>query len=94
MEASVEVANYSERDEKIKILLKGNGAELAHREIVVGTGKTAAVAFEGIAEHPSYEAEIANRDALPVDNRRFAVAPASRNLRILGITPRPASWQV
>ena len=89
LDASVEVANYSERDEKIKILLKGNGAELAHREIVVGTGKTAAVSFEGIADHPSYEAEIANRDALPVDNRRFAVAPTSRNLRILGITPRP-----
>ena len=74
---------------KSKYVLKGNGAELAHREIVVGTGKTAAVSFEGIADHPSYEAEIANRDALPLDNRRFAVAPASRNLRILGITPRP-----
>ena len=89
LDASVEVANYSERDEKIKILLKGNGAELAHREVLVGSGKTAAVAFEGIADHPSYEAEIANPDVLPVDNRRFAVAPASRNLRILGITPRP-----
>ena len=89
LDASVEVANYSEREEKIKILLKGNGAELAHREVLVGSGKTAAVAFEAIADHPSYEAEIANPDVLPVDNRRFAVAPASRNLRILGITPRP-----
>ena len=89
LEAAVEVANYSERDEKIKILLKGNGAELANREIVVGSGKTAALSFEGFADHPTYEAEIANRDALPIDNRRFAVAPASRNLRILGITPRP-----
>jgi hypothetical protein len=89
LEALVEVANYSERDEKIKILLKGSGAELARRDIVVGTGKTATASFEGFAEHPTYEAEIANRDALNVDNQRFAVAPASRNLRILGITPRP-----
>jgi len=89
LEARVEVANYSERDEKLKIVLKGNGAELASREVVAGAGKTASVAFEGFADRPAYEAEIANRDALPLDNRRFAVAPASRNLRILGITPRP-----
>jgi len=89
LEARVDVANYSERDEKLKIVLKGNGTELASREIVVGTSKTAAVSFEGLADHSVYEAEIANRDALPLDNRRFAVAPPSRNLRILGITPRP-----
>ena len=62
---------------------------MANREIVVGSGKSASVSFEGFADHSTYEAEIANRDALPLDNRRFAVAPASRNLRILGITPRP-----
>ena len=89
LEARVEVANYSERAEKLKIVLKGNGAELANREIVVGTGETASVSFEGFADYPTYEAEIVNHDALPLDNRRFAVAPNSRNLRILGITPRP-----
>ena len=89
LEALVEVANYSERDEKLKIVLKGNGVELANRLIDVRSGKTAAVSFEGFPDHPIYEAEIANRDALRLDNRRFAVAPASRNLRILGITPRP-----
>jgi Aerotolerance regulator N-terminal len=89
LEALVEVANYSERDEKLKIVLLAKGAELANREIAVGAGKTASVSFGGFAEHPFYEAEIVNRDALPLDNKRFAVAPASRNLRILGITPRP-----
>jgi len=89
LEARVEAANYSERDEKLKIVLKANGTELANREIVVGTGKTASVSFEGVAAYPTYEAEIANLDALALDNRHFAVAPNSRNLRILGITPRP-----
>ena len=89
LEAQVEVANYSERDEKLQIVLKGSGAAVANREIVVGSGQSASVSFEGFADHSTYEAEIANRDALPLDNRRFAVAPASRNLRILGITPRP-----
>ena len=89
LEARLEVANYSERDEKLKVILKGNGTELASRDIVVAPGKTAAVSFEGFADHTFYEAEIVNRDALPLDNRRFAVAPSSRNLRILGITPRP-----
>jgi hypothetical protein len=89
LEALVEVANYSESDDKLKIVLKSNGVELANRIIDVASGKTATVSFEGFADHPTYEAEIANLDALPLDNRRFAVAPASRNLRILGITPRP-----
>jgi len=89
LEALVEVANYSERDEKLKIVLLAKGAELANREIFVGAGKTATVSFGGFADHPFYEAEIANHDALPLDNKRFAVAPASRHLRILGITPRP-----
>lgn len=87
--AQVEVANYSERNEKLKVLLKSSASELAQREITVGAGKTASIAFDGIAEHPTYEAEIANRDALALDNRRFAVAPSARQLRILGITPRP-----
>ena len=39
--------------------------------------------------YPYYEAEIEARDALPLDNRRFAVPPAAQNLRILGISPRP-----
>jgi len=89
LEALVEVANYSERDEKLKIVLLANGAALANREIAVGAGKTASVSFGGFAEQPFYEVEIVNRDALPLDNKRFAVAPAARNLRILGITPRP-----
>lgn len=89
LEALVEVANYSERDEKLKVLLKSNGAPLATREVAVGKNQSVTVAFEGFADRPYYEAEIANRDALAVDSRRFAVAPASRNLRILAITPRP-----
>lgn len=87
--AQVEVANYSERDEKIKVQLKSGANELAQREVSVGAGKTASINFEGLAEHPAYEAEIANRDALALDNRRFAVAPSARQLRILAITPRP-----
>jgi hypothetical protein len=31
-------------------------------------------------------------DALPLDNHRFAVAPSSRNLRILAVTPRPQTF--
>ena len=89
LEAIVEVANFSSKDEKIKIVIKGNGATLAGRELIVAAGKTAAATFDGIADHPFYQAEIETRDALALDNRRFAVAPVSRHLRILGISPRP-----
>jgi hypothetical protein len=89
LEASAKVTNFSDRDEKIKVVLKSSGATLASRELAVGADKTATVTFEGFAEQPSYEFAMEARDALPLDNRRFAVAPASRNLQILAVTPRP-----
>jgi hypothetical protein len=89
LEASAKIANFSDRDEKIKVVLKGSGTTLASRELTVGADKTASVSFEGFAEQPSYEAAIEARDALPLDNHRFAVAPASRNLQVLAVTPRP-----
>ena len=89
LEASAKFTNFSDRDEKIKVVLKSSGATLASRELAVGADKTATVTFEGFAEQPSYEVAMEVRDALPLDNRRFAVAPASRNLQILAVTPRP-----
>ncbi len=89
-DANVEVTNFSNQDEKIRIAVKSNdNTTIAGRQLLVGAGKTAATTFEGIADHPYYQAEIEGRDALMLDNRRFAIAPSSRNLRILGISPRP-----
>ena len=89
LEASAKVANLSDRDANIKVILKTNGATLGSRELVVGADKSATASFEGFAEQPNYEIDLDVRDALPLDNRRFAVAPASRNLQILAVTPRP-----
>jgi Aerotolerance regulator N-terminal len=89
MEASAAIANFSSKNEKIKLILKGNGAVLASRELSVGADKTASATFEGFPEHTKYEVEIDGRDALALDNHRFAVLPGARNLRILAVTPRP-----
>ena len=90
LDATVEVANFSNQDEKIRVAIKSSGnTAIASRELLVSAGKTAMTTFEGIADHPYYQAEIEARDALMLDNRRFAVAPLSLNLRILGISPRP-----
>jgi hypothetical protein len=89
LSATAEVTNYSAKDAKIKVVLSGGGAVLANRELAVAAGKSAAALFEGLPQRPYYEAEIAVRDALLIDNRRFAVPPASQSLRILGISPRP-----
>ena len=89
VQASVAVANFSAKDEKIKILLKADGATLASRDIAVAAEKTATASFEGFAERASYAVEIDALDALALDNRRFTVAPGSRNLRVLAVTPRP-----
>lgn len=90
LDANVEVANFSNQNAKIRIAVKSSDNKaIASRELLVAAGKTTATTFEAIADHPYYQAEIETRDALILDNRRFAVAPLSRNLRILGISPRP-----
>ncbi len=89
LEATATITNFSSRDEKLRIALKTNGTTLTSRDVTVPTGKPATVMFDGFAAHPTYEVEIGRSDALPLDNRRFAVAPTSRNLRILAVTPRP-----
>src|SRR5262245_3445572 len=88
LEANVEIANFSSKEERIRIALRGGGGEISNRELSVSAGKTAQATFGGIPTHPYYEVEIDSRDALPLDNHRFAVPPAAQNLRILGISPR------
>jgi len=89
LSATAEVANYSTRDAKVRLVLSGGGAVLASRELAVAAGKSAVAFFESVPAKPYYEAEIATRDPLLIDNRKFAVPPARQGLRILGISPRP-----
>jgi Ca-activated chloride channel homolog len=89
LEGTAEFANFSGKDERIKVVLRGGGAVLSSSDLVVEAGKTASATFAGFPNHPYYELEIDIRDGLPVDNRRFAVPPAAQNMRILGISPRP-----
>jgi hypothetical protein len=89
LEATVEVGNFSAKEQKSEVLLRGGGTLLQSRELVIGAGKSAEAGFSGFAAHPYYEAEIDVRDALPLDNRAFAVAPTAANLRILAVSPRP-----
>ena len=89
LEANVQVKNFSDQEQKVRVILKSNGATLASREVIVGARAAANASFEGLADQLYYVAEIDAKDALPLDNRRFAVTPISRNLQILAITPRP-----
>src|SRR5712692_7435019 len=89
LRATAEIANFSSKDENIRINLRGGGTVLTSRELTVPAGKTSSVTFDGFSLHAYHEAEIDKRDALPLDNRRFALPPKSQELRILGISPRP-----
>ena len=91
LEAVVEVANYSVRDQRVRVAIRGDGAEsaIANRDLSVPAGQTASASFQGLSEKPYYVAEIGDGDALRLDNRQFAVAPNARSLKILAISPRP-----
>jgi hypothetical protein len=88
LQAQIEITNFSTKDERVTVGLKGSGNRLASRDVVVPASRSVQTNFEGFSSNPFYEAEIVSRDALPLDNRRFAVPPPSQNLRILGISPR------
>jgi hypothetical protein len=89
LSASVEIANFSGVSARAKITLRGDGIPVASRELSVGPDGLSTVTFEGVPQRSYYEAEIDSQDVLALDNRRFAVAMASKRLRILGISPRP-----
>lgn len=87
--ARVEVTNFSDREETVKVLLKAEGRTLAARAVKIAPRKRAEASFEALPLHPFYEAELAARDGLAMDNRRFAVAPTTKGIKLLGISPRP-----
>ncbi|OGQ80487.1 MAG: hypothetical protein A3F90_16475 [Deltaproteobacteria bacterium RIFCSPLOWO2_12_FULL_60_19] len=89
LQARVEIVSFSTRAEKIKLSLKGGGKVLAGQSHTVPAGKSLTATFENIPFHSAYEAEIEAADGLALDNRRFAVSPASQALKILVISPRP-----
>jgi hypothetical protein len=89
LNAGAEVANFSAAEARLRMTLRGDGAPLATRDLAIGAGSRANVSFEGLPLRSYYEAEIDARDGLALDNRRFAVAPSTKKLRILGISPRP-----
>ena len=89
LEARVEVRSFSNREERFQLNLKAGGKILATRAYTIAPGKTLAASFDGLPTHPFYEAEIAADDGLPLDNRRFAVAPPTDGIKILAISPRP-----
>jgi Aerotolerance regulator N-terminal len=93
LEATADVANFSGKEERIRVVLRSGGEVLSSRDLVVEAGKTARANFAGFPNHPYYELEIDSRDGLAVDNRRVAVPPATKNLRILGVSPRPQALQ-
>ncbi|HEY1371138.1 MAG TPA: BatA domain-containing protein, partial [Candidatus Binatia bacterium] len=75
LDARLEVRSFSNAEEKFQLNLKAGGEILARRAYMLAPGKTLTASFESIPPHPYYEAEIAAADGLPLDNRRFAVAP-------------------
>ncbi len=89
LRARIEVTNFSSKRQTVRVTLKGGGRTLSRQTQTVSPGKILEVSFEGFPFYPYYETELEPNDALPLDNRRFAVPPESRGLSILGISPRP-----
>lgn len=89
LEARVEVTSFSTKETSAGLSLKAGERVLAARTLKIGARGRVETAFEGLPAYPYYEADLAARDGLALDNRRFAVAPTLRELRVLGISPRP-----
>ena len=88
LEATAEVANFSTNDERIRIALRGGGAVISSREPSVDAGKTAQATF-------GFQRTLTTRSKSRSVTLCLSITvvlpclPAGRNLRILGISPRP-----
>ena len=89
LRARAVITNFSSKEEKLMLVLKGEGKLLFSRPYMVASRKSAEASFENLPFHPYYEAEIKVSDGLALDNRRFAVPPPSKDLKILAVSPRP-----
>ncbi|MFQ5849082.1 MAG: BatA domain-containing protein [Candidatus Binatia bacterium] len=93
LRARIEVTNFSSKERKVKLLLKGGGRILSTQTHTVAARRTVVAVFKGFPFHPYYGAELESSDALALDNRRFAVPPPLKGLSILGISPRPQALE-
>src|SRR5262249_59850842 len=84
-----EVRSFSNVEEKFQLNIKAGGKIIATRAYTIAPGKSVDASLDGIPAYPFYEGEIAADDGLPLDNRRFAVAPPTDRIKILAISPRP-----
>jgi hypothetical protein len=89
LDAKLEVVSFSSRDERVRVALKAGEKVVSTRELTLAAGKSATVSFGGVPPHPYFEAEIDAKDALSLDNRRYAAAPSAEGLKVLAVSPRP-----
>jgi len=89
LQARVEITNFSPREGRFRLSLKGEGKVLSAGTHTLAPRNSMTASFEGFPFHPYYEVELEVSDALALDNRRLAVPPASKEFKILGISPRP-----
>ena len=88
LQATVEVTNFDSKVRKVKLSLKGDGKTLSSKTPTIAARKTATVFFAGFPYSSYYEAELQLRDALSLDNVRYAVLPAFNGKSVLGVSPR------
>jgi hypothetical protein len=92
LKAALEVQSFSTVEEKVKISVKTRDKVLATRSLTVPSGRSAGVTFDDLPRQAYYEASLEISDGLAVDNRRFALPPSDKSLRILAVSPRPDSF--
>jgi len=90
--ARVDIANFSAGEQRVEVVLLGNGKRLGTRRQRVAPGQNVAVPFDHFPLAPYYEVQVVTEktggDSLALDNRRFAVIPGE-GASILGVSPRP-----
>lgn len=92
LKAALEVQSFSDVEEKVKLSVKTGEKVLVTRSLTIPPGRSAGVAFEDLPRQAYYEARLEISDGLAVDNRRFALPPSDKSLRILAVSPRPSSF--
>jgi len=86
----LKLANFSPQSQTFKIVLTGDGKELAHADTPIESRGVLSIEFPQLAPASVYRAELQPSDDFPLDNAAYATAAAVKAVEVLFVSPVPA----
>ena len=89
LRARLKLANFTSQNRTLKVVLNGDGKQLATADAEVEARGVMSMEFPQVAPATIYRAELQPTDDFPLDNLAFATAAAVKAVEVLFVSPVP-----